>query len=58
MNPVTRSDPGVGRPNYSEPDPVRNADAANLIADLLGLPSVAGSSINDDQSLAFSVVQP
>jgi hypothetical protein len=58
MNPVTRSDPGVGRPDYTEPDPVRNADAANLIADLLGLPSVAGSSINDDQSLAFSVVQP
>lgn len=39
-----RTDPGVGRPRYCEPlQPVRNADAANLVTSLMGLPPVPGS---------------
>ena len=41
-----RADPGDARPRYSEPvQPVRNADAANAITALLGLPPVPGSFI-------------
>lgn len=43
-----RADPGVTRPRYSEPlQPVRNADAANLITHLMGLPAVPGSFMHD-----------
>jgi hypothetical protein len=43
-----RADPGDTRPRYSAPlQPVRNADAANAITALLGLPPVPGSFMHD-----------
>jgi hypothetical protein len=43
-----RADPGDTRPRYSAPlQPVRNADAANTITALLGLPPVPGSFMHD-----------
>jgi hypothetical protein len=43
-----RADPGVARPRYSERlQPVRNADAANLVTHLMGLPPVPGSFMRD-----------
>jgi hypothetical protein len=44
----SRADPGVARPRYSERlQPVRNADAANLVTHLMGLPPVPGSFMRD-----------
>jgi len=52
LNPDTRADPGVGRPDYdTHPPPIRNGDAANLALFLLGLGPVAGSTINTRQDL-------
>jgi hypothetical protein len=43
-----RADPRDTRPRYSAPlQPVRNADAANLITTLLGLPPVPGSFMHN-----------
>lgn len=43
-----RADPGDTRPRYSDPvQPARNADAANLITTLLGLPPVPGSFMHN-----------
>jgi hypothetical protein len=43
-----RADPGAARPRYSAPlQPVRNADAANVVTALLGLPPVPGSFMRD-----------
>jgi hypothetical protein len=43
-----RSDPGEARLRYSEPEqPVRNADVANLVTHLLGLPPVPGALMGD-----------
>ncbi|HEX7506775.1 MAG TPA: alkaline phosphatase family protein [Polyangia bacterium] len=43
-----RADPRDTRPRYSAPlQPVRNADAANLITTLLGLPPVPGSFMHE-----------
>ena len=51
-NAITRKEPGVGRPGLEEtPPPIRNADAANLALQLLGLPVVPGSTINAKQDL-------
>ena len=51
LNP-DRAHPGNGRPSYtSVPQPVRNAEAANLVTELLGLGPVPGSRINSAQSL-------
>jgi len=46
-NPGETFDPGNLYPYFSDDlQPVRNADAANLIMELLGLPNVPGSSID------------
>ncbi|MEZ5096900.1 MAG: alkaline phosphatase family protein [Nocardioides sp.] len=45
-------DPGKTRPTYgAAKQPVRNADAANLALDLLGLPAVPGSKMDAAQDL-------
>jgi len=43
--------PGDGRPTYAGPQPVRNADVANLTTDLLGLGAVPGSELDAAQDL-------
>jgi predicted AlkP superfamily pyrophosphatase or phosphodiesterase len=45
LNPAL-ADPGKRRPGYRGRQPVRNADAANVVARLFGLPPVPGSTIN------------
>lgn len=46
INP-NRASPGTGRPTYAvNPQPIRNAEVANLVTTLLGLPIVPGSTIN------------
>lgn len=51
MNP-DYANPGTGRPGYDVArPPVRNADAANVVTGLLGLPAVAGSTINPGHEL-------
>ena len=47
-----RAAPGTSRPTYTAvPQPIRNAEAGNLIAELLGLSAVPGSRINSAQTL-------
>jgi hypothetical protein len=51
LNP-DRTAPGTSRPTYSAaPQPIRNAEAGNLVAELLGLGAVPGSRINSAQTL-------
>ena len=51
LNP-DRADPGTSRPDYAVAvPPVRNAEAGNLAAELLGYGPIPGSPINSDQSL-------
>ncbi len=51
LNPERR-DPGTSQPAYgTATPPIRNGDAANLVTDLLGLPSVGGSALNTAQDL-------
>ncbi len=53
LNPASRSDPGEDRPDYREAvQPIRNADAGNLILSLLGLPPIPGSTVNAKQDLS------
>lgn len=55
INSNSRKDPGGERPDFNEArQPIRNGDAANLALMLLGLPAVAGSSINSSQDLAVT----
>ena len=55
MNGGSRIDPATGRPDYAAtPQPVRNADAANLLLDVLGLGAVPGSTINALQDLTVA----
>jgi hypothetical protein len=47
-----RADPGTGRPTYAAArQPVRNAETAGLVTELLGLRAVPGSRINAGQTL-------
>ena len=57
LNAGRRLAPGSGLPGWdARPQPVRNAEAANLALQLLGLPPVPGSLANRAQDLAL--VQP
>ncbi len=52
LNRDSRSDPGSGRPSYSDPQqPIRGGDIANLALALLGLGPIPGSTINFAQDL-------
>ncbi len=56
LNPATRQDPGTDRPDFTAtPQPIRNGDAGNLALDILGLGSVAGSSIDSQQDMEFTL---
>lgn len=46
-----RTDPGTERVGWRGPQPVRNAEVANLALDLLGLPAVRGSRADAAQDL-------
>jgi hypothetical protein len=51
LNP-DRANPGTSRPTYAAArQPVRNAEAGNLVTELLGLRAVPGSRINPRQTL-------
>ena len=53
MNPVSRTDPGNGRPDYKAiPQPIRNGDSGNLATQLLGLGTIDGSLFDNSQVLA------
>ncbi len=55
LNQSSRSDPLGGRPGPAgSPPPIRNGDVANLALDMLGLPSVGGSTINPAQDLSVA----
>jgi arylsulfatase A-like enzyme len=49
LNPQL-ADPGDDRPGYAGAQPVRNGFVANLVTTALGLPPVAGSTLDVDQS--------
>ena len=46
-----REDPGPDRTDYTGPQPVRNADIGNLATDLLGMPAIGRSQMNNTQTL-------
>ncbi len=55
LNPASRLDPGSGRPGHDAiPQPVRNAEAANVALDILGLGPVPGSLFDAGQDLALA----
>jgi predicted AlkP superfamily pyrophosphatase or phosphodiesterase len=55
INPTTRTDPGTLNPAYTEAaQPIRNADAGNLILSLLKLPAIPGSTVNAKQDLKLT----
>jgi hypothetical protein len=59
LNPGNRRDPGTRRPGYFNcVQPVRNAEAANVALNLLGLEPVPGSTIDRDQDLAWTIPPP
>ncbi|MDD3642015.1 MAG: alkaline phosphatase family protein [Candidatus Krumholzibacteria bacterium] len=52
LNPVSRENPGLSRPDYAaSPPPIRNGGTSNLALALLGLPPIPGSTINAAQDL-------
>lgn len=54
LNSDDRTDPGTAQIQNDEANqPIRTGEVANLVLDLLGLPSVPGSNLNNDQSLDF-----
>jgi predicted AlkP superfamily pyrophosphatase or phosphodiesterase len=59
LNPANRKNPGEGRPDYDEAvQPIRNADAGNLILSLLGLPPIPSSTVNARQDLSVRSAPP
>jgi len=55
LNKTTRIDPGIGRPFYDvHPQPIRNGDAGNLVADILNIVAIPGSTINSSQDLKIT----
>ena len=53
LNAGDRVDPGSSRPGLTGIQPIRTHEVANLSLDLLGLPSVPGSTFNNLQDLDF-----
>ena len=54
LNSDDRNDPGTAQIQNDEANqPIRTGEVANLVLDILGLPSVPGSNLNNDQSLDF-----
>jgi predicted AlkP superfamily pyrophosphatase or phosphodiesterase len=52
LNATTRRNPGTSRIPYEEElQPIRNADAGNLVLSLMGLPAIPGSTVNARQDL-------
>jgi hypothetical protein len=52
LNQLTRLDPGMGRPLYTNPiQPIRNSELGNLSLDLLNLGPIPGSTIDFAQNL-------
>jgi hypothetical protein len=52
INRLSRRDPGVAHPGFdAEWQPIRNSDAANLAASLLGQHPIPGSIVNADADL-------
>jgi hypothetical protein len=59
MNPAGRLDPGAEQPVCAAPvPPVRNGEAANLAASLLGIPPVTGSTIGIASGLTVTAPVP
>lgn len=59
LNVGGRLDPGASIPDHdASPQPIRNADAANLVLDLLGLGPIPGSTINALQDLEIAGGSP
>ena len=52
LNADDRRRPGTSRPSYAGRQPIRNGEVANLVLDLLDLPSVVGSTFNTRRTLS------
>ncbi|MBW2398913.1 MAG: alkaline phosphatase family protein, partial [Deltaproteobacteria bacterium] len=58
INGSVRTDPGTGRPNFDLSDmagqPLRNGDSGNLALQMLGLPAIPYSTINELQDIVLN----
>jgi cysteine-rich repeat protein len=57
INGSLRTDPGTGRPNFDLANmagqPLRNSGAGNLALQMLGLPAIPGSTVNELQDIVL-----